>query len=154
MTHPIEDKKCCAGCGHFKDNHVYGELYDDTGRVGHCMERNCGCDKYESAPQKDIEGWENEFHKIMSPKWAMSLECFDFEGAYNELKSFIASLLKQERECVAAAIEEMKKTPHDWSKDEHTRTCKDGCTYCSYAEGQTVGWNAVLTELQAKLKNE
>lgn len=41
-------KTNCKDCGHFKDNHVYGETTDDSDKIGHCMERKCDCVSYES----------------------------------------------------------------------------------------------------------
>lgn len=40
----------CKDCGHFKDNHTYGETTDDAEKIGCCMERNCDCDKYTTTP--------------------------------------------------------------------------------------------------------
>jgi hypothetical protein len=43
------------------------------------------------------------------------------------------------------------RTPHDWEHDDHTKTCKDGCTYCCYAEGNTVGHNSALERAAAAI---
>jgi hypothetical protein len=44
-----------------------------------------------------------------------------------------------------------EKKEHDWSKDEHTKTCKDGCTYCCNADGMINGFNQALSKINTEL---
>ena len=40
-------KANCKECGHFKDNHYYGETTDKPEKIGQCLHVNCDCESYE-----------------------------------------------------------------------------------------------------------
>lgn len=44
-----------------------------------------------------------------------------------------------------------EKKEYDWSKDEHTKTCKDGCTYCCNADGMITGFNQAISKINTSL---
>lgn len=44
-----------------------------------------------------------------------------------------------------------EKKEHDWSKDEHTKTCKDGCTYYCNADGMITGFNQAISKTPVSL---
>jgi len=39
-------KTNCKECGHFKDNHMWGETTDNADKIGHCLHTDCLCDSY------------------------------------------------------------------------------------------------------------
>ena len=51
-------------------------------------------------------------------------------------------------------LEGMKMPHKDWTKDEHYKTCKDGCTYCCNAEGTRCGFNQALDTIITRYKEE
>lgn len=64
----------------------------------------------------------------------------------DELEGFI------QKARLAGADEMMllERSHKDWTRDEHYKDCKSGCTYCSYAEGITSGYNFAVDELIKK----
>lgn len=131
MTHPIEDKKCCSEC----------RGVTPTGKISHCLKSfDCPC----HAPQKDIGGnWEKEFDEqfVIRARRGIAAGIPQIRTVRAErIKSFISSLLTQERERMERMID---------GALEEARSLDKGSDRWS-----TKGAIVALSELNAKLKNE
>lgn len=95
-----------------------------------------------------IQQREGELLKL----WDFSHKYIDGTDPRENVKRFHRESLRLQLEALVREVEGRMKPKHDWQKDEHGKRCVDGCTYCSHAEGMTVGNNSALSDLTAHLQ--